>query len=231
MRGAFSGAIKDRPGRLEAADGGTIFLDEVADLSAQLQGKLLRFIEKHTFERAGGDRTIRVDARIIAASNHDLEAEVAARHFREDLLERLKVITLRVPPLRERREDILPLADWMLKSAGVRNRRAALSLSSAAAAAITRYQWPGNLRELRNSLERAAVLTRGEVIHPDDLPDTLFRHGFEPLARIPHSASLEEVEREHITRVLGETATLEDAAATLGINTATLWRKRKRYGI
>jgi DNA-binding NtrC family response regulator len=231
MRGAFSGAIKDRPGRLEAADGGTIFLDEIADLSAQLQSKLLRFVEEHTFERAGGDRTIRVDARIIAASNHDLEAGVAARHFREDLLDRLKVITLRVPALRERREDILPLADWMLKSAGVRNRRAPLSLSSAAAAAITRYQWPGNLRELRNSLERAAVLTRGEVIHPDDLPDTLFRDGFEALARIPHSASLEEVEREHITRVLGETATLEDAAATLGINTATLWRKRKRYGI
>ena len=231
VRGAFSGANKDKPGRLEAAEGGTVFLDEIADLSAQLQSKFLRFLQEQQFERVGGDRTIRVDARIVAASHRDLEAEVAARHFREDLFERLKVITLRVPALRERREDILPLAEWMLKSAGIRNRRPPLSLSLGAAAAITRYQWPGNLRELRNSLERAAVLAQGEVIQPDDLPDSLFRDSSEVLAGIPHSASLEEVEREHIMRVLGETATLEDAAATLGINAATLWRKRKRYGI
>ena len=180
----------------------------------------------------GGDRTIKVDTRIIAATNRDLEAEVAARHFRDDLYYRLNVITLRVPPLRERREDILPLAEWMLKSASIRNRRSRMSLSPGAAAAITKYRWPGNVRDLRNSLERAAVLTRGEVIQPDDLPDSLFRdHPVETLAGIPHSASLEEVEREHISRVLSESATLDEAAATLGINATTLWRKRKRYGI
>ncbi|HXD91204.1 MAG TPA: sigma-54 dependent transcriptional regulator, partial [Candidatus Binataceae bacterium] len=161
VRGAFTGAMKDKPGRLEAADGGTVFLDEIADLSASLQTKFLRFVQEQSFERVGGDRTIHVDARIVAASNRDLEAEVAARHFRDDLFYRLNVITLRVPALRERREDILPLAEWMLKSASIRNRRERLSLSPGAAAAITKYRWSGNVRELRNSLERAAVLTRG----------------------------------------------------------------------
>ena len=231
VRGAFTGAIKDKPGRLEAADSGTVFLDEIADLSGQLQTKFLRFVQEQSFERVGGDRVIRVDARIIAASNRDLEAEVAAHHFRDDLFYRLNVITLRVPSLRERREDILALAEWMLKSASIRNRRSKLTLAPGAAAAITKYRWPGNVRELRNSLERAAVLTRGEVILPDDLPDTLFRESTEALAGIPHSASLEEMEREHITRVLAESATLDEAAATLGINATTLWRKRKRYGI
>ena len=233
MRGAFTGAIKDKPGRLEAADGGTVFLDEIADLSGQLQTKFLRFVQEQSFERVGGDRVIHVDARIIAASNRDLEAEVAARHFRDDLFYRLNVITLRVPSLRERREDILPLAEWMLKSASIRNRRSKMSLSPEAAAAISKYRWPGNVRELRNSLERAAVLTRGEVIQPEDLPDTLFREAAESpaLTGISHSASLEEVEREHIARVLSESPTLDEAAATLGINSTTLWRKRKRYGI
>jgi NtrC-family two-component system response regulator AlgB len=231
VRGAFTGAIKDKPGRLEAAHGGTVFFDEIADLSPRLQTKFLRFIQEQNFERVGGDRTIRVDARIIAASNRNLEAEVASRHFRDDLFYRLNVITLRVPALRERREDIQPLAEWLLKSAAVRNRRPRMSLSPSAAAAITRYRWPGNVRELRNALERAAVLTRGEVIQPDDLPDSLFRDATETLAGISHSASLDEVEREHISRVLSESSTLDVAAATLGINSTTLWRKRKRYHI
>jgi NtrC-family two-component system response regulator AlgB len=231
MRGSFTGAIKDKPGRLEAADGGTVFLDEIADLSGQLQTKFLRFVQEQSFERVGGDRTIHVDARIVAASNRDLEGEVAARHFRDDLFYRLNVITLRVPALRERREDILPLAEWMLKSASIRNRRERLSLSPGAAAAIMKYRWSGNVRELRNSLERAAVLTRGEVIQPEDLPDSLFRETTEALSGISHSASLEEMEREHIARVLEESPTLDEAAATLGINATTLWRKRKRYGI
>ena len=231
VRGAFTGAIKDKPGRLEAADGGTVFLDEISDLSGQLQTKFLRFVQEQSFERVGGDRTIKVDARIIAATNRDLEAEVAARHFRDDLFYRLNVITLRVPSLRERREDILPLAEWMLKSASLSNRRARMSLSQGAASAITKYRWPGNVRELRNSLERAAVLTRGDLIQPDDLPDSLFSDRAETLAGISHSASLDEVEREHITRVLAESPTLDMAAATLGINSTTLWRKRKRYRI
>ncbi len=233
VRGAFTGAIKDKPGRLEAADGGTVFLDEIADLSAALQTKFLRFVQEQSFERVGGDRTIRVDIRIIAASNRDLRAEVAARRFREDLFYRLNVITLSVPPLRARREDVLPLAQWMLAAASVRNRRAPMRLAPEAADALRNYGWPGNVRELRNALERAAVLCRADTITPDDLPDSVFRET--PVAARSAApgepASLEEVEREHIMRVLAQSATLEEAAARLGINVTTLWRKRKRYGV
>jgi two-component system, NtrC family, response regulator AlgB len=231
VRGSFTGAIKDKPGRLEAADKGTVFLDEIADLTPRLQAKFLRFVQEQSFERVGSDAVIRVDARIIAASNRDLEAEVAHRHFREDLFHRLNVITLRVPALRERREDMLSLAGWMLRGAAIRNGRPAMRLSPDAAAAIGKYRWPGNARELRNALERAAVLSRSDVIGRDDLPDAMFRETAESTADAPHAASLEEMEREHIRRVLSETATLDEAAATLGINVTTLWRKRKRYGI
>jgi two-component system, NtrC family, response regulator AlgB len=234
MRGAFTGAIKDKPGRLEAANGGTVFLDEIADLTPTLQTKFLRFLQDQNFERVGGERTIHVDARIIAASNRDLESEVGAHHFREDLYYRLNVITLRVPPLRERREDILPLAQWLLNVAAVRNSHPGLALSPGATAALTRYRWPGNVRELRNAIERGTVLMRGETIAPDDLPDSLFHESHEPteaLAGIANAASLDEVEREHIARVLAASATLEEAADTLGINVTTLWRKRRRYGI
>ncbi len=232
VRGAFTGAIKDKPGRLEAADGGTVFLDEIADLSAPLQTKFLRFVQEQSFERVGGDRTIRVDGRILAASNRDLRSEVAARRFREDLFYRLNVITLPVPPLRERREDILPLAQWMLAAASVRNRRAPMQLAPEAATALKSYDWPGNVRELRNALERAAVLCRSDVIRPDDLPDSVFREvaAAGPAGTAP-AASLEQVERAHLMRVLDQSATLDEAAATLGINVTTLWRKRKRYGI
>ncbi len=232
VRGSFTGAVKDKPGRLEAADKGTVFLDEIADLSPRLQAKFLRFVQEQSFERIGSDAVIRVDTRIIAASNRDLEAEVAQRHFREDLFHRLNVITLRVPALRERHEDLLPLAEWMLRAAAIRNGRGKMQLSPEAAAAISKYRWPGNARELRNALERAAVLSRSDVISREDLPDALFRETSEAGAPdAHHAASLEELEREHIRRVLAETATLEEAAATLGINVTTLWRKRKRYGI
>ncbi|HXZ87364.1 MAG TPA: sigma-54 dependent transcriptional regulator [Candidatus Binataceae bacterium] len=231
VRGAFTGAVKDKPGRLEAADRGTVFLDEIADLSAALQTKFLRFVQERSFERVGGDRTIRVDIRIIAASNRDLRAEVAARRFREDLFYRLNVITLAVPPLRERREDILPLAQWMLAAASVRNRRLPMHLAAEAAAALQNYRWPGNVRELRNALERAAVLSRSEAITPDDLPDSLFHDQPQASADVGQRASLDEVEREYIMRVLAQSTTLEEAAATLGINVTTLWRRRKRYRI
>ncbi len=232
VRGAFTGAVKDKAGRLEAADGGTVFFDEVADLSLSLQAKLLRFAQERCFERVGGDRTIQVDARIIAATNRNLEAEVAERRFREDLYYRLNVITLRVPPLRERKEDILPLAQWFLRASAIRNRRPPLSLSPEAASALVSYYWPGNVRELRNALERAVVLSRADYIRPEDLPDQIFRPSPKPTADYPtHATSLHEMERIHIARVLAESATLEEAAATLGINVTTLWRKRKRYGI
>jgi NtrC-family two-component system response regulator AlgB len=232
VKGAFTGAIKDKPGRLEAANGGSVFLDEIADLSSALQSKFLRFVEEQTFERVGGGGSVRVDTRLIVASNRDLQAEVAAHRFRDDLFYRLNVIALRMPALRERPEDILALAERMLAMAASRNRRGKLHFSPDAALALTRHRWPGNVRELRNAVERAAILAQGDVITPDLLPDALFRDVPEaPGTPGSVSASLDEVERDHIIRVLAESPTLEDAAETLGINVSTLWRKRKRYQI
>ncbi len=231
VRGAFTGAIKNKPGRLEAAAGGTVFLDEIADLSPTLQTKLLRFLQERQFERVGGDETIEIDARIIAASNRDLEHEVAAGHFREDLFYRLNVISLRVPALRERPEDIRPLVEHFLTAAALRNRRPGLHLSPEAMEALCSYQWPGNIRELRNAIERAVVLSRSDVIPREGLPDRVFQAPSPPRARAPSGGTLEELERDHIRRVLAEAVTLEEAAETLGISTTTLWRKRKRYSI
>jgi two-component system, NtrC family, response regulator AlgB len=231
VRGSFTGAIKDKPGRLEAADGGTVFLDEIGDLSLALQTKFLRFVQEQSFERVGGNETIRVNIRIIAASNRDLVTEVAEHHFREDLFYRLNVITLRVPSLRERPEDILPLAERMLQTEATRNRRPQLRFSPEASAALTHYRWPGNVRELRNAVERAVVLARGDVIAPEHLPDNLFRESSVSTVLASATGSLEELERELIMRVLAESPTLEDAAHTLGINASTLWRKRRRYKI
>ena len=227
-RGAFTGAIKDKPGRLEAANGGTVFLDEIAELSSSLQAKFLRFVQEQRFERVGGERTIHVEARIIAASNRDLAAAVSAHHFREDLFYRLNVITLRVPALRERREDILPLAERFLAAAAVRARRQQLRFSPEAEAVICSYHWPGNVRELRNAVERAVVLSIGEVVAPESLPDGLFQPRSQA-AMFPAPSSLEELEREQIIRTLAQSPTLQDAAEALGINATTLWRKRKRY--
>ncbi len=231
MRGSFTGAIRDKPGRLEAAHHGTVFLDEIADLSAPLQTKFLRFVQEQSFERVGGDDTIEVDTRIVAASNRDLTAEVAAHRFREDLFYRLNVIALRVPALRERPEDIVRLAEGLLIVAAARNHRQGLRLSPEVADAMIAYSWPGNVRELRNAIERAAVLAQGDLITPEYLPDAMFKDVAVTVIAGAHPASLEEVEREQIVRVLGESPTLEDAAETLGINVSTLWRKRKRYKI
>src|SRR5271166_539395 len=231
VRGAFTGAIKNKPGRLEAAAGGTVFLDEIADLSPTLQTKMLRFLQERQFERVGGDETIEIDARIIAASNRDLEREVAAGHFREDLFYRLNVISLRVPVLRERPEDIRPLVEHFLTAAALRNRRPGLRLSPEAMEALCAYQWPGNIRELRNAIERAVVLSRSDVIPREGLPDRVFQAPRLLRPPPPSGGTLEELERDHIRRVLAEAVTLEEAAETLGISTTTLWRKRKRYSI
>ena len=225
-RGAFDGAIKDEPGRLETGHGGSIFLDEIADLTAPLQTKLLHFIKEQRFEKMGSENTITVDTRIIAASNHDLVSEVAARRFREDLYYRLGVITLRVPALREHPGDVLPLTIRMLAGATVRNHRPGLRLSPETSSALVRYRWPGNIRELRNVIERAVVLCPSDLVTPEYLPDLLCN---DSRSTTTPSASLDDIERNHIICVMAESPTLESAAHKLGINVATLWRRRKRY--
>jgi two-component system, NtrC family, response regulator AlgB len=233
VKGSFTGAIKDKPGRLEAANGGTVFLDEIAELPLTLQTKFLRFLQDELFERVGGDRTIKVDTRIIAATNRDLAREVADGQFRSDLYYRLNVISLRVPALREHMEDLLPLAEKLLAEAAARNRRPSLEYSDGVRKALTAYSWPGNIRELRNVIERAVVLSRGSLINREDLPDAIFAPaiGADKSSDLGTGATLEQIEEEHIRRVLAQTPTLEDAADALGIGIATLWRKRKRYHI
>ena len=231
VKGAFTGAWKDKPGRLETAQGGTVFLDEIGDLPGELQSKLLRFLEEHRFERVGSSETVHVDARIIAATNRDLEADVRAGRFREDLFFRINVVAIALPPLRQRTEDLPALIDHLLTSMCARHQRGTLQLGDAARHALLAYAWPGNVRELVNTLERAVVLARGAQIETDDLPDRLYAPASEAPAAAIATLSLEELERRHIEQALAESETLEEAAARLGINPTTLWRKRKRYGI
>ncbi len=231
IRGAFTGAVSDRPGRLEAGDAGTVLFDEIADLSPSLQSKFLRFVQEHSFERIGSNRKIILDVRILAASNGNLETEVAAGRFREDLYYRLGVVVLRLPPLRERSQDIIPLATGILRQVARRANRPLLSLSAEAAAALISYRWPGNVRELHNALERAVALARGEAIMLADLPESIREPGYGTCVPAAPGTKLEDFEREYILRALAEGPTFKEAAAKLGINVATLWRKRKRYGI
>ncbi|MET0151480.1 MAG: sigma-54 dependent transcriptional regulator [Candidatus Binatia bacterium] len=232
VKGAFTGAWKDKVGRLEAADGGTLFLDEIGELPGPLQAKLLRFLEERRFERVGGTATIEVDARIVAATNRRLEAEVARGTFREDLFYRLNVLRIEVPPLRERLEDLPALARDVLAMHAARYDRPVLHLDAEAEAVLAHYRWPGNVRELVNVLEHAVVVCRGDRVRIGDLPDRLAAP-MPPEGTVPADGGipLEQVERRHIERVLADSPTLEDAAARLGISSTTLWRKRKRWGI
>jgi two-component system, NtrC family, response regulator AlgB len=228
VKGAFTGATKDREGRLEAAHGGTVFLDEVSEVSLGLQAKLLRFLQEKQFERLGENRTRRVDVRVVAASNHHLEKEVKAGRFREDLLYRLNAVEMTLPPLRERREDIPMLARGFLDFFARQTRRPTPELSASALDALLSYSWPGNIRELRNVMERAMILWPSQIIEPEAFPEYLASRGA-AMPVLGGNYSLEHIEREHILRVLGRTATLEEAAQILGIDSSTLWRKRKKY--
>ncbi|MGD9763641.1 MAG: sigma-54-dependent transcriptional regulator [Candidatus Binatia bacterium] len=228
VRGAFTGAVRDQIGRVGAADGGTLFLDEIGEISPGLQAKLLRFLQDRQFERVGDTVTRSADVRILAATNRALEADVRAGRFREDLLYRLNVLELRVPPLRERREDILPLAEGFLAFFARAAKRPTQTLSPDAAAALRDYPWPGNVRELRNAIERALILWPGQVIEPAALPERIAaRSAVAP--ELGGDYTVEAIEREHILRVIARQPTLDDAARILGIDASTLWRKRRRY--
>ena len=228
VRGAFTGAVRDQAGRVEVAEGGTLFLDEIGEIPPALQSKLLRFLQEKDFERVGETRTRHGNVRIIAATNRDLEADVKAGRFREDLFYRLNVVEVRMPPLRERREDILPLARAFLSSFTRATRPMAPEISAAAAMALEQHDWPGNVRELRNTIERIAILWPTSVIEPEALPNRVPRAA-QRRPTVGGDFTVDEVEREHIQSVLERVPKVEDAAALLGIDASTLWRKRKKY--
>ncbi len=229
VRGAFTGAVRDNPGRIAACEGGTLLLDEAGDLPLPLQPKLLRFLQDREYEPVGGSATRKADVRLLAATNADLESLVREGRFREDLFYRLNVIQIEVPPLRERAEDIPALAERLLAFYGRSHHRSFLGFTGEALAVLKGYPWPGNIRELRNVIERVSILCRSDRIGVGHLPPTLSPRDI-PL-RIGDPVSLERIEEEHIRRVLASAKSLQEAAEILGIDQATLWRRRKQYGI
>jgi transcriptional regulator with PAS, ATPase and Fis domain len=231
VRGAFTGAIKDKPGRFELADKGTIFLDDVGEMSPTIQVKLLRVLQEREFERVGGTRTIKVDVRVIAATNRDLPKAIQEGRFREDLFYRLNVIPIAISPLRERKEDIPLLINHIVQKLATRTQRKGVEVSPEAMDLLIDYAWPGNVRELENVLEFALVRTGGDTISPESLPPWMGegRERVEgpkkPLAKI-----VEEREQEEIVRKLVQCqGKVSEAAKALGVGRTTLWRKRKRY--
>lgn len=232
VRGAFTGAIKDKPGRFELADKGTIFLDEVGMMSPSIQVKLLRVLQEWEFERVGGTRTIKVDVRVIAASNQDLQKAVQEGRFREDLFYRLNVVPIMLPPLRERKEDIPLLVSSILERLTAKAQWKALKLSPEAMNLLIEYDWPGNVRELENALEYAVVRTAGDTLLPQSLPPWI--KGRSERADRPQFLVniMGEREREEIIKKVAECqGKVSDAAKALGVGRTTLWRKMKRYQI
>lgn len=230
VRGAFTGAIDSRQGRVQVADGGTLLLDEVGDMPLALQPKLLRFLQDHEYERVGDPHTRKADVRVLAASNRNLEEMVAAQRFRDDLYYRLNVVPLTMPPLREHAEDIPALAGRMLLQLAHRYHLPARRFSDEAIAAMLDYAWPGNLRELRNAIERAVILCGDDTIGLAQLP---FAGDAAPAAgrgpRVGADVTLDTLERAHIEAIVASAPTLDVAARVLGIDSSTLYRKRKSF--
>jgi transcriptional regulator with PAS, ATPase and Fis domain len=240
VRGAFTGAVRDRPGRFELARGGTLFLDEIGDLAPALQAKLLRVLQEHAYERVGDARPRTADVRVVAATHLNLQRAVADGRFREDLYYRLRVVPIELPPLRERREDLPPLVHHLMGRIGVRRRRA-LRLSPAAVRALLSYAWPGNVRELENALEYATTVCDGQTVHLADLPAevALLAGPAVPLpeppspvapATLPGLGAEEAAEAARIRAALEQARYRRDEAARLlGMSRTTLWRKIKTY--
>jgi two-component system response regulator HydG len=232
-RGAFTGAVARREGRFERADGGTLFLDEVGEMTLQAQVKLLRVLQDGELERLGGTQTVRVDVRLVAATNRDLEAEVKAGRFREDLYYRLNVVELRVPSLASRREDIPLLADHFLRRYAAKHNKPVRGFAPDALSALEDYAWPGNVRELEHAVERMVVLARAESIGLEDLPQAVRRgpRGAAGALVIPIGTPMEEVERRVIHETLRHTRGDKTLAARLlGIAARTIYRKLERQG-
>ncbi|MBI3805275.1 MAG: sigma-54-dependent Fis family transcriptional regulator [Nitrospirae bacterium] len=232
VRGAFTGAIASKKGLFEEAEGGTLFLDEIGEMGLALQAKLLRALQEREIRRVGANDPIRVDVRIITATNQPLEQRVKEGRFREDLLYRLRVVTIPLPPLRDRREDIPLLADYFLKRYAAETKKRDLAFTPQALEAMSRYAWPGNVRELQHAIEQAVVLTTGRVILPEDLPLSVrdgpaSEEGLPPFPLM----SLDELQRQYLIRVLQEVSNRTEAARILGIDRRTLYRMARRHGI
>ena len=228
-KGSFTGAVERKLGRFELGGSGTIVLDEVAALSPVAQSKMLRVLQERSFERLGGNETLRIEARLIALTNVDLSAAVAEGRFREDLFFRLNVLTLHVAPLRERRADILPLADHLMGTVrGVHGSRA--ELTEGARRMLASYDWPGNVRELRNALERALVFAKSDTLEPKDFPSNVRAAAPGVGGNSLHLRSLEDIEKEAIAATLEATHfKIGRASEILGISRKTLLEKRKKY--
>lgn len=233
-KGSFTGANERKPGRFELANGGTLFLDEVAEIPPQMQVKLLRVLQEGEFERVGGTKTIRVDVRLICATNKDLAQEVQKGRFREDLFYRINVILIKVPPLRERREDIRPLIEYFVRSLARLNGKAIEALDPEVYERLEAYPWPGNVRELKNVVERMVVLSQGRKLTPANLPEDLRpAEGSRDVSESQsHGSNLQEMEKELIRVKLQECRGNKSLAAKkLGISRRTLYRKIEEYQI
>jgi two-component system, NtrC family, response regulator AtoC len=233
VRGAFTGAVETKKGLFEIAEGGTIFLDEIAEISQALQAKLLRVLQEHEIRRVGGTEPIPLDVRVIAATNKDLESLVNAGRFREDLFYRLNVVTVHLPPLRQRQEDIPLLANHFLRKYSEANHKLITHITPEAQELLCSYDWPGNVRELEHGIERAVTLTMNNCLLPEDLPPKLQRPVSPPrLGDSQPLLSLEELEKQHIQAVLRATqGNKKRAAQILGINRRSLYRIAQRYSL
>lgn len=237
VRGSFTGAIKDHWGKVKAAEGGTLFLDEVGDLPVEIQPKLLRLLQEREYERLGENVTRQANLRVIAATNRDLKKRVAEGLFREDLYFRLNVVAVEMPPLRSRPGDVIQFAEHYLNFFAEQCGGRVDGFAAEAIACIRAYSWPGNLRELRNAIERAVILAKDKKISPEDFPAELRGVNAVPgaagesLPRVGSLISLEKLEESHLRMVLEQTPSLTEAAEILGIDQATLYRKRKKIGL
>lgn len=230
VKGAFTGAVSDKKGRFEQADGGTIFLDEIGEIDSSTQIKLLRVLQEREFEKVGGEKTIKTDVRVISATNKDLEKEIKEGRFREDLYYRLNVVKVEVPPLRERKEDLFLLCTEFLNQFSKENNKDIVGFSNDAIAAINNYEWPGNIRELRNCVESAVVMCKSNTIELSNLPPSVSKAKREDIISIPLGSTMEEAEKQVISRTLNYcNGNKSKAADILGIGRKTILRKLEEY--